>query len=301
MKAVILVNTTVYTTILYVVVLYEIPLKQSTTIISLDKSALKSDVAIDVLIYDNSKSDNSSEYTHLFSNLNITIIHNPSNPGVSAAYNYALLEMQSQHEWVVLLDQDTLLSIETVVEYSKAAMIAESENVYICAPVLLDSKSLLWSPSKQLLYRGVHINVETLKVGKFMQTQNNTILNSGLMVNRQIIPKIGSFNSDLFYYSDLEFFDRYTDQYKYFYVIPLTHVHDISSHGRDNFEDATKRYPLLLRDSITYSKLKSNPLPYFWIIIQGIKLTFVYKSIIFGSLITRSIPLFFRIFCKKNN
>jgi GT2 family glycosyltransferase len=122
-----------------VVVLYKRAPSESETLCSL-KEILASDSALashlSLIIYDNSPESHDADFT-----VNIPVLyqHDPTNPGLAAAYNFALTcAHQAGHEWLLLLDQDTCLSAEFFMELIACTeLLRERTEVASIVPKLL--------------------------------------------------------------------------------------------------------------------------------------------------------------------
>ncbi len=90
--------------IVVVVVLYQQLFSQSPTYGPLSKAL--SEKHIQLIIYDNSPQRQQNE---LFEKENTIYYHDPQNPGLAAAYNYALSQANERTRCIVTLDQDTRL------------------------------------------------------------------------------------------------------------------------------------------------------------------------------------------------
>lgn len=258
--------------VIVVVVLYEIDLISSTTALTLNEAAAKSDNILDVFVYDNSNNDRSTPFIDLFSNLNITVYHDSKNSGVSRAYNFSVEKYERSKDWFLLFDQDTKVPRHALESYLASCDVAGKYDVDLLVPVVKDSNEIIWSPSKEFLFKGIHINKKKMQYG-LVDSESLLYINSGVMINYKVFDKIGKYDEDLFYFSDHEFFKRYRSKFPKSYVIDLELIHDISSHGRDGIDDANKRLPILLRDSKVYAKKVKSLLPIFWYLVQVIKLS----------------------------
>jgi GT2 family glycosyltransferase len=108
--------------ILSVIVLYNCELAQSLSFSSL-LQILNADPELakhlSLVLYDNSPQPQSHATSAGFP---ICYIHDPSNGGLAAAYNFALARAESEErEWLLLLDQDTTLTGEFLSELVEAA------------------------------------------------------------------------------------------------------------------------------------------------------------------------------------
>ncbi len=95
-----------------VVVIYKLEIAASKTIASLHSLGRQPGLEISLLIYDNSPSPQTCE--HPIANLfPVTYVHDPQNGGLAPAYNRALQMAEANGaEWLLLLDQDTVLSAD---------------------------------------------------------------------------------------------------------------------------------------------------------------------------------------------
>src|SRR5687768_2304439 len=95
--------------ILAVLVLYQTSALQSPTLASLCQAVAQCGVErrFELLIYDNSASPSPLPAIPI----PLTYLHDPANGGLVAAYNTALqLAQRGRNEWLLLLDQDTVLT-----------------------------------------------------------------------------------------------------------------------------------------------------------------------------------------------
>ena len=98
-----------------VVVLYRCNLEESNTIASLDISLGKVKKRLNLLVYDNGPKKQSSEEEIKYGNFDISYKHDPTNPGISKAYNEGI-GFATKHgaDWILLLDQDTFYGSDFV-------------------------------------------------------------------------------------------------------------------------------------------------------------------------------------------
>lgn len=95
--------------IIVIVVLYGTDVNSSLTLKSLD-AIYDNTSKLDVLIYDNNLHSNDWN-ENKFGNWNVIYIHDGRNLGLSFAYNVGLQEaIKRQKRWILLLDQDTMLT-----------------------------------------------------------------------------------------------------------------------------------------------------------------------------------------------
>jgi GT2 family glycosyltransferase len=136
------------TSILVVVVLYKCELSQSQAVCSLFQ-ILNQDSCLakqfSLVLYDNSPQPQPLAMPALFPT---HYVHNPSNAGVATAYNFALERAVSEGtEWLLLLDQDTSLTRDFLLELLEAAnSLNASPGVAAIVPKLLVN-GILHSPA----------------------------------------------------------------------------------------------------------------------------------------------------------
>ena len=165
--------------ILAVVVIYNTSLEKSESLLSLEHCR----TGLDVLVYDNSphKTDFWS-----FEHININYFHNPLNPGVSAAYNYAAGFARAHNkQFLLLLDQDTKLPYTAITTYLEA--INKHTGCYLFAPKLIFAGKI-FSPCRYVFKRGSHFR--RLDPG-IHRMKNTSFLNSGLLINLSLFEKTG--------------------------------------------------------------------------------------------------------------
>jgi len=166
--------------IFWVCVLYNTIPDDSLTLISLSK-IFKSSINLNhnILIYDNS--------------LNSTN-HNPENPGLAVAYNYALkIAAGFDKKWLVLLDQDSELGSDFLIQLVRSLdEVEKDDSIVAIIPSVYDEKTLV-SPSK--LISGV-LNLPYR--GRVNDKINGGIsaINSGSAISINFLNSISGFNED---------------------------------------------------------------------------------------------------------
>jgi len=257
--------------VLVVIVLYKKRLRESENFISLEKSVSCNHCEnVDLYIYDNSPEPQEIEPNKYF---NIIYVHNPTNPGVSTAYNTACKKAESLNkQWILIFDQDTPLPLEAIEEYHKAILELEPE-INIIAPKLFSENRMI-SPCKYILHRGFPRS--KMPAGKF-QIKGHSFLNSGLLLKVCSIKKIGFFDENLFDYSDHDFIIRFARENKFAKIINLELKHDWSSSANTNDEKTVNRFAMLAGASWYMTKKYHSPFPIFWLIARSLKLFFLTK------------------------
>jgi GT2 family glycosyltransferase len=132
------------TRILAVLVLYRIAPEQSSTFSTLVHSLSKlSSTFVRCIVYDNSPEAHLVPVTPFPCEYR----HDPSNPGLAAAYQAALDQAQlAGIPWLLLLDQDTVLTTEYLAELMRTADELEQRNVIAAIVPKLMQDGIVLSP-----------------------------------------------------------------------------------------------------------------------------------------------------------
>ncbi len=178
---------------------------------------------IDVFVYDNSKEPQS---INDYKNISIKYVNDPSNPGISKAYNLGVDYAHSnKKKWVLFLDQDTILPSDILESYKQAAR--QNPNIKLFVPKLFLGNGVLLSPCKYLFKRGFHIK----KIGYGLHSLNKiSPVNSGMFIEINAFLKVGGYNERVrLDFSDFQFIERFRKVYKEFYVIDIICTQDFSN------------------------------------------------------------------------
>ncbi|WP_418409735.1 glycosyltransferase [Alistipes sp.] len=182
--------------ILCVVVLYKMQLNRSASFLSLYRQVGDCDATVDFFIYDNSPLADVglSEFP------DIHYFHCPGNTGLGTAYNAAARYAEEKgFDWVLLLDQDTVLPDNFLQSYVKA--IQENPGIQVFAPrVSLSGKSLL-SPMKRWRKQATHLVAE-----KTYPIRQYLVINSGLCVKTSLFMQSGGYDEKVWLdFADMQF------------------------------------------------------------------------------------------------
>ena len=231
---------------LIVVVLYKTELYNSITYQSLEKSLQKSQLRqkADLLVYDNSPVGNdliweSKEEKHF----NISYIHDPSNPGVSKAYNKAAdLANAKKKTLLLVLDQDTNLPNDVLFRY--AHDVKSFPNFPLYAPQIY-SEGLLYSPCRYIFQKGS--NLLGIEAGVHL-TKNRSVINSGLLVDLAAFHQVSGYDEEVqLYFSDHVFFDRIKRHFPKFVIVNCQLEHELSSVDYRDLPTALTRFAYYCR------------------------------------------------------
>jgi GT2 family glycosyltransferase len=220
--------------ILAILVLYNRELSQSQSASSLLQILNESPELAEhfsLVLYDNAPQ---SQAPDISASYPICYIHDPSNGGLASAYNFALQRAESEErEWLLLLDQDTSLTAEFVLELVQATgSLHALPEVAAIVPKLqvngrIDSPSadLFDQMRRQFLRPEQAISQETVGI----QQQSLCSYNSGSTLRVTALRSIGGFPSEFW----LDFLDHAVFHALYIkgfrvYVLRSTLEHDSS-------------------------------------------------------------------------
>jgi GT2 family glycosyltransferase len=183
--------------ILAVVVLYRCELVHSQSVSSLLKILREHpELAkhFSLLLYDNSPQPQDHTMQATFP---IDYVHDPSNGGLATAYNFALARAEAeQRAWLLLFDQDTLVTKEFLVELVESARTLHGQaQVGAIVPKLL-VRGAIYSPEANFLYqvRHPHRSLQTVeKDAVGIQQRHLNAYNSGATLRVSAMRAVGGF------------------------------------------------------------------------------------------------------------
>lgn len=216
--------------IFFVVVIYERKAEQSPAFNTLVALKGKISGTLSIFIYDNSAIPSPPVNQELFYK------HDPSNSGVSRAYNEAsLLARKHNKQWLLLLDQDTELEPIALEKYHKSVLTYPTTKVF--TPRMVDAKGIV-SPFNIFLGKGIRVSNVKAGIHSFNSLK---IINSGMLIHLDAFEKAGGFDErfplDL---SDFAFTDRLSKHNLKFALIDCSIRHQLSS--GDMHKDLTKEF-----------------------------------------------------------
>ncbi|WP_261806919.1 glycosyl transferase family 2 [Lapidilactobacillus luobeiensis] len=187
-------------------------------------------MGIPVICYDNSPKEKRPQ----ISNALFEYHHDPTNPGIAVAYNYAsdVAATKFGRDALLLLDHDSKIDLDFITAMSKEVF--ETDVVAVVPRAFSDTRQL--SP----LAGNKYIDRDSIPLGPGVYKEPVMAINSGSLISLDFIKKIGGF--------DLEFPLDFLDHWLFFMigraqkavkVLSLTFQHDLSvlnykkmSHGR---------------------------------------------------------------------
>lgn len=226
----------------FVIVLYNQDFYSSITYSSLLKNLKEYDEKISLFIYDNSPTAQILDRNE--DTVRLEYFHDPSNSGLSKAYNLAAkIGERNNKTWLILLDQDTFFPEKSMSVYLDA--IKEHPEVKLFAPILRISNGLYMSPCRYHYKWGKLISEVN---SGLVQFDKLVPVNSGLCVQILAFNEVGGYNENVKVDgADFQFIERFKKKYNRFYILDLILEQDFSMFEED-FNKIISRYSIFLKD-----------------------------------------------------
>jgi GT2 family glycosyltransferase len=186
--------------------------------------------------------DNSSQSHRVAIELNLPVLykHDPANPGLAGAYNFALnLAQEGRFEWLLLLDQDTSLTREFILEVIESIdLLAGRSDVAAIVPKLLVN-GRIFSPAahfiEQLRHQYKRSNHAVVLDTVGVQHRRLFAYNSGAALRVSALRAIGGFPQEFWldYLDHAVFHALHTSGYRV-YVMHTQIPHDASQARASN-------------------------------------------------------------------
>lgn len=226
--------------IVVVIVLYQQRFSQSPSFDLLMKAVKEK--KIQLVVYDNSPVKQLEPL--LEQNKDISYYHDPSNPGLATAYNYALNHAQQNIRYFVTLDHDSQL---TATYFDTLLTIDWTDELVAAVP-------LVYAGSNQIspVFADRYINRQVEKVDRSQLSQRRIMaINSGAVFSIKFLKEIGGFNLDF----PLDFLDHWLfwtiyQFKKTVFILPEKMEHDLSV--LDYQKVSVTRYQSILKAEKTF-------------------------------------------------
>jgi hypothetical protein len=221
---------------LAIIVIYNETLEFSETLNSINKSNSKNE-KIDVFVYDNTLKKQKFKLKK-FNNFNIQYYHDPSNLGISTAYNKgAQIARKMGKSWLLFLDQDTNFDINFI-EIIKSE-INQFSNINLFAPTLKLSSNTILSPFKFKFFHGTHLKDISPGIHDLRICQP---INSGIIIKLESFEKTRGYNEKLkLDFSDHQFLEKFKQIENNFVVINSIGIQNFSAE-ETNFNKILSRF-----------------------------------------------------------
>ncbi len=257
--------------ILPIVVLYKKHIHEAESINTLLDSDIK-DTISDIYVYDNSPGgqDDPLLVDKCYRGRNVIYIKDPTNPGVSTAYNAGLKKaLELGYKYALILDQDTSFPPESLSVYEKS--IENSPNVNLYVPSLITKKGEYCSPLKYAMHRGFVIGKLDSAV---YSLDTYSPINSGMLLNAEVALRCGGYNENVYLdFSDFQFIERLKTISSEFYLMPLSLQQDLSNED-ENFNNLLIRYAIYCdcARNCHREKLYDHFIYFMMVLVRGLKL-----------------------------
>lgn len=250
-----------------VIVLYQEELRETKTFQTLLKGG-----NLPFIVYDNSPKPSKNDYSEA-----IKVFQDPTNPGVSKAYNQACTwAKRNAFTHLLLLDSDSVFP-ENAISYYKR--IAAKHPNYILLPEVY-SRDRKISP---FYFRyGKSFYGEGISYG-IIDQQSVVGINSGLLVPLRAFDLIGGFKEDLpLDWSDLYFLRQAKKKGLKLFHFNLQIKHGLSEHQAQGMSVAKFRFLCQLKavGYVTEGPIEKGFI-YLWLMLKSIKLSLHFKSFTF--------------------
>lgn len=174
------------TRIFVLVVLFGTGPEESPTLQSLDSQQSCNRIDLHAAIYDNSPKRQATCYR------DFEYVHDPNNGGLAAAYDWAVARSREKGiEWLLLLDQDSLIPPDFLAELSRTISQIDSDPEVAAIVPTVKSGDAVLSPSIVRFGRTVPLNGTSSASGIEV-----TAVNSGAAVRTSFVSTIGGFNKE---------------------------------------------------------------------------------------------------------
>lgn len=264
-----------------IVVLYNVDISSSKAIKSLrDHTVGIEPSRIFLMIYDNSPI---KQFVDIESDLlTIEYIHDPSNPGVSKAYNYAARRAKEKgYDFILLLDSDTRLDGGFIDAFATARKKFPDEKIF--APKVRCSRDCsLISPLKFKNYRGTSLEDKNELCG-ILPLDMYSVINSGMFIDVDFLLEAGGYDERIkLDFSDHEFLWRVSEVYNHVYCLDCYIDHDLSSKGSQTLSSALYRFGCFLMGGRIFAAKKHNIFRFeIYAFLRSIYLSYKFKSLKF--------------------
>jgi GT2 family glycosyltransferase len=242
--------------LLVVLVIYKMEINESPAFNSLTIALQSLNQKTSIFIYDNSPHSHSHTANE---NWLTTYRNDPSNPGVSKAYNEGFKCAKDQgKKWMLLVDQDTIFEKDFFLKYKIA--VEENQNEKIFVPIQHDSKGIV-SPFHFHFGRGIRL--KKFIAGQY-QLAEKKFINSGLLISYELFELSGGFDERFkLDFSDLAFIERLKSVTRTFLVIDSKCTHSLFATECSSREEILVRFKIYCQSA----NLLGNQTGNFWVLI----------------------------------
>ncbi len=267
-------------------VLYRKALDESPAFASLTACMERAGSCMDILVYDNSpipmaRPDRLDE--------NISYVHDPSNPGVSKAYNTGFrMARQMGKKWLLLLDQDTEFPPEALERYEST--MSHNKTAVLFAPILV-SKGKVYSPCGYTSRVGFPLR--RIQPGLW-SVKGKSLLNSGICIDIEAFERVGGFDESMpLDFADHDFITRYKKHFDSFVLVDVTCRHGFSDNQSTDLDASLGRFRCYCRGAGNSIRSVQDAFSFLaLVIVRAVRLSLRHKSF-------RFFPVILQVFAGK--
>jgi rhamnosyltransferase len=271
--------------ILAVIVLYQKRAGESETLLSLAKSLSGRPEKIDIVIHDNSPAPRWHDDEKECDGFHIRYISDPSNPGVSKAYNAGFqVARQLRKKWLLLLDQDTVFPEGALAIY--AAHIEKYGEPPLLAPMLV-CDGRIYSPCRHVA--NVNRPLRVIRPG-WARTKGLSLLNSGLCIRLDAFEKIGGFDEGIrLDFADHDFMRRCRKYFTNFVVMDMVCRHGFSDKETRDIDISLARFGQYCDGAKNSMKSIADPFSLLPLaLVRAARLCFRFRSVRFLKVLVKT-------------
>jgi GT2 family glycosyltransferase len=201
--------------------------------------------------------DNSPISHDVVAGFPVDYVHDPSNGGLAAAYNYALTRAtQAGLQWLLLLDQDTTLTAEFLSELIACTDSLQAADKVAAIVPKLSAQGIIRSPAEHFIDYIRHQfsgGLKTLDHEVGVQRKRISAYNSGATLSVPILHSIGGFPKEFWLdYLDHAVFDALSTAGYHVYVLRSVLEHhlaeiDLNSRPIWRFRNALRAQSLFVK------------------------------------------------------
>lgn len=209
--------------------------------------SLFSNLEMEILIYDNSCKASNRVYENQLTHY----IHDPSNPGVSKAYNKcAKWALQHGFSHIVLFDDDTILP-STYIDNLYEVLRKEPETKVLAPLLKYDSGRKIFSPTRNPI---TNKTAKPLSLPGINRLQDFLPVNSGSCINLESFFSVTGYNENIpLDFADYDFFVRLNNKVDTFYLLNCTGEQSFSNNETDS-KKLLRRYKYYLEGAFHFCK-----------------------------------------------
>lgn len=219
-------------------------------LIRLIKSLLESDYPkdkLEIIVVDDGSTDGTYDHVKkLFPQ--VKVIHNEEEKLLAESRNIGV--RASKGEYIFLIDDDNVVGKNTIIELVK--YMKKHPEVGVTGPIMYflgESKRIWCAGVKRNYWTTItkYIGFNTIDTNQIKEPYDSEDLPNAFMIRREVIEKIGLFNSKLFpiHYDEGDFYQRVRKAGYKVMVIPTAKVwHDIPLPEQDNTPTLRLKIPL---------------------------------------------------------